>query len=136
LNSEILLKELKFTAVRSGGPGGQHANKVSSKIQLSFDLMASEAFSDEEKQLLLKNLAPRLTKENILNLSVEESRSQHQNKEKAIQKFIELIEKNLIVPKRRKPTKPGKNAVKKRLEKKKKQSFKKILRKRVDLKDR
>jgi len=135
LNREALLKELKFTAVRSGGPGGQHANKVSSKVQLNFDIEASDAFSEEEKQLLLKNLKHRLTKDNILILSVEESRSQHRNKEKAIQKFVELIEKNLIVPKKRKPTKPGKAAVKKRLEKKKKQSFKKVLRKKVDLKD-
>jgi len=135
LNREALLKELKFTAVRSSGPGGQHANKVSSKVQLNFDIEASDAFSEEEKQLLLKNLKYRLTKDNILTLSVEESRSQHRNKEKAIQKFVELIEKNLIVPKKRKPTKPGKAAVKKRLEKKKKQSFKKVLRKKVDLKD-
>ncbi|RUA07057.1 MAG: aminoacyl-tRNA hydrolase [Flavobacteriia bacterium] len=135
MNREALLKELKFTAVRSGGPGGQHANKVSSKVQLNFDIEASDAFSEEEKQLLLKNLKHRLTKDNILILSVEESRSQHRNKEKAIQKFVELIEKNLIVPKKRKPTKPGKAAVKKRLEKKKKQSFKKVLRKKVDLKD-
>jgi ribosome-associated protein len=135
LKSERLIKELKFTAVRSGGPGGQHANKVSSKVQLSFDIEASDAFPEEEKQLLLKNLDHRLTKDKILILTVEESRSQHQNKERAIQKFLELIEKSLILPKKRKATKPGKNAVKKRLERKKNHSFKKALRRKIDLKD-
>lgn len=133
MNTEQLIKELKFTAVRSGGPGGQHANKVSSKVQMSFDINASEVFSEKVKQRLLKNLNQYITKDHILILSVEESRSQHQNRAKAIKKFLELTGKALIVPKKRKPTKPGKNAVKKRLEKKKKHAFKKALRKKIDL---
>jgi ribosome-associated protein len=131
LNEEQLIKELKFTAVRSGGPGGQHANKVSSKVQLSFDLNKSEALSENEKQLLLKKLKPKFSNDRIMILTVEDSRSQHQNKEKVIRKFLDMIEKGLIVPKRRKPTKPSKNAVLKRLERKKKDSFKKALRKKI-----
>ncbi|MEN8187578.1 MAG: alternative ribosome rescue aminoacyl-tRNA hydrolase ArfB [Bacteroidota bacterium] len=128
MNIEILYTELKYTASRSSGPGGQHANKVSSKIQLLFDLEDSKAFTLEEKERLLKNLKPKLTKENVLILSSEESRSQHQNKEIVTKKFLEIIKNGLKVPKKRKITKPTKVSVKKRLEKKKRQALKKAQR--------
>jgi len=131
--AENLLKELKFKAVRSSGAGGQHVNKVSSKVELIFDLQNSTELSSEEKELLLKNLQSKLTKEAILLLQCDESRSQHKNKELVIDRFIQLITNGLKVPKKRKATKPSRASIKKRLEKKKKQAFKKAYRKKPEL---
>jgi len=125
MNTENLIKELNFKAIRSSGPGGQHANKVSSKIELTFELKKSTELNEEQKYLLLKNLANRLTKENILILFCDESRSQHKNKEIAIKRFLELIKNGLKKPKDRKATKPSKASIKKRLNTKKKTSLKK-----------
>ena len=128
MNTEKLLKELKFKAVRSSGAGGQHVNKVSSKVELIFDVQNSSEITEEEKELLFKNLQTRLTKEGSLLLNCDESRSQHKNKELVIKRFLDIITKGLKVPKKRKPTKPSKASIKKRLEKKKKQAYKKSLR--------
>ena len=133
MKTEKLIKELNFKATRSSGAGGQHVNKVSSKIELFFDVENSAEFSDEEKRLLFKNLSTRLTKENILLLSCDESRSQHKNKELAIQRFLELIQHALIIPKKRKTTKPSKASIRKKAENKKKISVKKALRKKPNL---
>ncbi len=132
MNPEIILKELKFKAIRSSGAGGQHVNKVSSKIELIFDVQNSGGFTDEEKELLFKNLSSKLTKEKNLLLTCDESRSQHKNKEIVIKRFLQVITNGLKVPKKRKPTNPTKSSIKKRLEKKKKQAFKKAFRKRPE----
>ena len=80
MDKSILIKELSFKTARSFGAGGQHVNKVSSKVILSFDLENSEGLNMREKKLLKKAMSSRLTKEGVLNLSCEESKSQHQNK--------------------------------------------------------
>ncbi len=133
MNKEQIIKELNFKAIRSSGAGGQHVNKVSSKIELTFDLEHSEALNDDEKMLLKTKLSSKLTTENILILTVEETRSQHKNKELAIKKFVSLIEINLKKPKKRTPTKPSKSVIRKRLETKEKTSVKKALRKKPKL---
>ena len=133
MNLELLLKELNFKAIRSSGAGGQHVNKTSSKIELTFSLENSFAFSDEEKAILKKNLSSKLTKENTLILFCEETRSQHRNKEIAIKRFLEIIKKGLTKPKIRKETKPSKASIQKRLEKKQNNSIKKALRKKPNL---
>ena len=133
MEKENIVKELKFKAIRSSGAGGQHVNKVSSKIELTFDLGNSEALNDDEKTLLKSKLSSKLTSENILILTVEETRSQHKNKELAIKKFVTLIVTNLKKPKKRTPTKPSKAVIKKRLETKEKTSVKKALRKKPNL---
>jgi len=130
MNLEIISKELQFKAVRSSGAGGQHVNKVSSKVELSFDVMNSNGFSDGEKELLLLKLVNRLTKENILILQCDEARSQHQNKKLVTQRFFELLKKALHVPKKRKPTRPSKGSIERRLKSKSKTSEKKANRKR------
>ena len=130
---EDLIKELTFKAIRSSGAGGQHVNKVSSKIELTFDLENSSELSDEQKEMLNKNLATKLTKENKLILFCDESRSQHKNKEIVIKRFLDLIAKSLIHPKKRKATKPSKASIQKRLLSKKKHSAKKTTRKKPDL---
>ena len=133
MDIENLIKELSFKAIRSSGAGGQHVNKVSSKVELKFDLENSEVLSLEEKELLLKNIATKLTKENVLILQCGESRSQHRNKEIVIKRFLGVLAAALIRPKKRKKTKPSKGAIQKRLTSKKKLSEKKGTRKKPDL---
>ncbi len=131
--AENLIKELNFKAVRSSGAGGQHVNKVSSKVELFFDLQNSMELSSEEKELLFKNLQSKLTKEGVLLLNCDESRSQHKNKELVIDRFLQLIINGLKVPKKRKATKPSKSSIRKRLDKKKKQAFKKAFRRKPEI---
>ena len=125
----LLISELTFKAIRSSGAGGQHVNKVSSKVVLNFDLTNSQVFSEEQVALLLKNLSTRLTSDGILILHSDESRSQHKNKELVIKRFLELIQQSLKVPKKRKPTKVPRAVKLKRLSKKKQQADKKANRK-------
>lgn len=131
MDKEILNRELKFKAIRSSGPGGQHVNKVSSKVELVFEISTSEGLTEGEKELLLKNLHNKLTKEHLLILTCQESRSQHRNKELVIERFFSLITLSLIIPKVRKKTKPSKLARKKRLDAKKRVSEKKEHRKKI-----
>ena len=133
MNIELLISELTFKAVRSSGAGGQHVNKASSKVMLFFNVSKSEGLSEDEKELLLKNLGSKLTKDYILILNSDESRSQHKNKELVIKRFMSLLESGLVVPKKRKPTKIPKAVIKKRLDNKHKQSVKKSSRKKPDL---
>lgn len=133
MNSEKLIKELNFKAVRSSGAGGQHVNKVSSKVELFFDIPNSFALAEEEKELLFKNLKSKLTKEGVLLLQCDESRSQHKNKELVIKRFLEIIVNGLIIPKKRKPTKPSRSSIQNRLDKKKKLAYKKAFRRKPEL---
>ena len=133
MNLDQLLPELSFKAIRSSGSGGQHVNKVSSKVELHFFIENSSILSDEQKQLLLKSLKFRLTNNNELILQCDETRSQHKNKELVINRFFELIKKGLKVPKKRKPTKIPKSVIRKRLKNKKRQSERKANRKKPGL---
>ncbi|MEM8848114.1 MAG: alternative ribosome rescue aminoacyl-tRNA hydrolase ArfB [Bacteroidota bacterium] len=133
MDTEKILSELQFKATRSGGPGGQHANKVSSKVALSFDVNSSLGLSPEEKARILLKLNSRLTSGGFLKLQCEESRSQHKNKELVTKHFLQVLKKALQVPKKRKPTKPSKSSVERRLQSKRKLSDKKLNRKRPDL---
>ena len=126
MNREQILRELNFKAIRSSGAGGQHVNKVSSKVELSFSLETSQAFSDQEKRRILRKLETRFTKEGILILQCDEARSQHKNKQLVIKRFFSLLKKALEVPKKRKQTKPSKSTIEKRLKSKKMDSSKKI----------
>lgn len=125
MNTSVIIKELKFKAVRSSGAGGQHVNKVSSKVELSFNVNASEGLTNDEKLLLTQKLSSRLTKAGVLVLQCGDSRSQHRNKELVIKRLFDVLKANLHIHKVRKPSKPSKAAVKKRLESKKRQSLKK-----------
>ncbi|WP_100614055.1 alternative ribosome rescue aminoacyl-tRNA hydrolase ArfB [Confluentibacter citreus] len=132
-DSDGLLQELTFKAIRSSGAGGQHVNKVSSKVELIFNLLESSVFNEEQKERLQNKLQNRLTKEGVLMLQCDESRSQHKNKELAIKRFLELIEKSLIIPKKRVPTKIPRAVIKKRLKSKRNLSDKKAYRKKPDI---
>ena len=128
MDVELLLKEISFSAVRSGGPGGQHANKVSSKVILQFNIQQTKALSDLERIRATHQLSTKISKDNVIALACDESRSQHKNKEIVIQRFILLMKSALAKPKRRVPTKVSKGIRAKRLESKKKMALKKSLR--------
>ncbi|MBN3518937.1 aminoacyl-tRNA hydrolase [Algoriphagus lutimaris] len=119
------LSEMNFQTSRSGGAGGQHINKVETKVQLSFDLENSMFLTEEEKSLIREKLKNKITDDGFLQIQAQEKRSQLQNKEIVIRKFYKLIQKSLEKKKVRKATKPGKGAIEKRLKSKKSQGEKK-----------
>ncbi|MEW4923299.1 alternative ribosome rescue aminoacyl-tRNA hydrolase ArfB [Algibacter sp. 2305UL17-15] len=133
IDEETLVKELTFKGIRSSGSGGQHVNKVASKVELTFDLNASLVFNDAQKLLLQEKLQNRLTNEGLLMLQCGESRSQHRNKEIVTRRFLELIKTSLIVPKKRRPTKIPRSAIRKRLKNKRSHSGKKANRRKPDI---
>jgi len=129
LDEDALINELTFKAVRSSGAGGQHVNKVSSKVELTFNILESSVLNEEQKFLLIKNLETKLSKKQVLLLQCGESRSQHKNKAIVKSRFLELIKSGLIVPKKRKITRTPKSVKLKRLSNKKKNAEKKVNRK-------
>ena len=133
MDIEILRNELEFSAVRSGGPGGQHANKVSSKVVLLFDIQSSQAFSENEKLRLLEKLSSKLNKKKQFILTCDESRSQHKNKQIVTNRLLTSLETALKVDKKRISTKVGKIEKARRLEAKKQRGLKKKLRQKPKL---
>jgi len=125
LNKADLQKEITYKTSRSGGKGGQNVNKVSSKVELLFDVAVSALFTDDEKILLAGKLQNRLNKDGLVQVICDEERSQYLNKEKAVERLIALLGRALQVQKVRKPTKVSKAAKAARLDSKKKQSAKK-----------
>ncbi len=113
-----IVKELWFTAARSGGKGGQNVNKVATKIELFFDVTNSLCLTDEQKELVSKKLKNKINEEGVLHLSEDRDRSQLKNKQMAVLKFVELLEKAFEKPKPRKPSKPSKASKVKRIESK------------------
>ncbi|MFP4025443.1 MAG: alternative ribosome rescue aminoacyl-tRNA hydrolase ArfB [Thiohalospira sp.] len=126
---ELLLNELTFKAVRSSGSGGQNVNKVSTKVELRFDIENSEFLTEEEKKRIARKLKNRISNEGILIITSDTERTQLRNKNNAIEIFFELLEQALKKPKKRKKTKPTQASKEKRLKEKKIQSEKKQLRK-------
>lgn len=124
--------ELQFRASRSGGPGGQHVNTTSSRIQLSWDVAGSPSLSDRRRETLLARLAGRLDQEGVLQLTVDTHRSQHRNREEAVDRLVALVGEALRPRKTRKPTRPPKASKEKRLRQKKQRGEIKKLRGRVD----
>lgn len=132
MDKQLIEQELVYKAVRSGGPGGQHVNKVSSKVQLTFDVKNTKGLSEKEKARVLDKLANQITKEGVLMMSADNKRSQLQNRVLVTKRFYQLIEAALKVEKKRKATKPSKAAVEQRLKKKKIASEKKSNREKPD----
>jgi ribosome-associated protein len=124
--------EFVFKASRSGGAGGQNVNKVSTKVELSFDVANSAILSADEKAVIFVKLQNQINTDGILKIVSQEARTQLLNKENTIVKFKKLIIKSFIVQKKRVPTKPSKAAKAKRLDTKKLDSLKKQNRKKID----
>lgn len=122
--------EIDISAVRSQGAGGQHVNKVSTGIHLRFDIQRS-SLPDPIKQRLLVRPDHRISADGVIIIKSQQSRSQEQNRRNAIDALVSLIQTALVVPKKRRKTKPGKGAVAKRLDSKKMRGKVKEMRQKV-----
>ncbi|MEK7719346.1 MAG: alternative ribosome rescue aminoacyl-tRNA hydrolase ArfB [Bacteroidota bacterium] len=114
--------EFVFQATRSGGPGGQNVNKVSSKVELRFNVKNSVLLNEQEKSLIAEKLSNKINKLDEIVLIAQTDRSQLKNKEKVVEKFYSLLEKALMPQKKRYKTRPTRASVEKRLETKRVQS--------------
>jgi len=124
-----IINEVIFKAARSGGKGGQNVNKVSTKVELYFNIYDSFFISYEDKITLLNKLSNRIDKNGVLKLSSQTERSQFQNKQIVTEKFINLLNNALMKPKKRIKTKPTAGSKEKRISSKKLVSTKKSMRK-------
>ena len=114
--------EIEFKASRSGGPGGQNVNKVSSRVTLSFDLARSPSLSEDEKSRVRRKLSTRINKEGVLHVVSQRTRSQELNRTDAVQRFAELLANALHVERPRIKTRMPRAVKERRLDEKKKRT--------------
>jgi ribosome-associated protein len=129
LKIRINSSEFRYSASRSGGPGGQNVNKVNTKVELRFRVEKSGSLTDNEKQLVITSLKNRITAEGDILIISQSERTQLQNREHAEEIFYRLVSKALTPKPPRKKTRPTSASRQKRLETKKKRSLIKTLRK-------
>ena len=124
INDEVSIPraELSFRFSRSSGPGGQHVQKSSTRVELLFDVAHSPSLSDEQRARVLKRLAGYVDSEGVLHLVAQSERSQHRNREEVVERFQALLQKALKRRKRRKPTGPTSASREKRLRQKRQRS--------------
>jgi ribosome-associated protein len=131
----LLVEEITFRTSRSSGKGGQNVNKVETRVEAMLNVHESKALTDAEKQLLAVRLRNRISKEGVLTVDCQESRSQARNKLLATESLLNLLRKALVVRKRRVATKTPEGAKRQRLHEKRVQKEKKSLRRPVHTKD-
>jgi len=124
INNNLFISEneLSFVASRSGGPGGQNVNKVSSRVTLSFDIGQSSALSGEQKAAVLRALGKRINKQGVLQIVSQRTRSQDMNRADAIERFADLLRKALTPKRPRIKTRVPAAARQSRLDTKKKRT--------------
>jgi ribosome-associated protein len=120
-NLTIPAKEIGLTAIRSSGPGGQHVNKTATGMQLQFNLH-SPSLPEAVSHRLLQRNDQRISKTGVITIRVTQFRSQDQNRTKALDQLKRFLHQGLKRPKRRRPTKPSRSSVEKRLQRKKQRS--------------
>ena len=111
---DIDRNELSFRYTKSGGPGGQHSNKVNTRVELTWSITDTVSFSEMDKELLVQRLGPKV------RIVVSQYRSQKRNKDLALEKLISLVERNLKTEPKRVPSKPSASKKKKRVDDKRK----------------
>jgi ribosome-associated protein len=127
-----LSSELQFTTSKSGGPGGQNVNKVNTKVTLRWEVSKSPILSNEQRLVILDKLKNVINNDGEVVISAHSSRSQITNKQEAINKLAELLNRAFKYVKPRKPTKPTKASNRRRLDNKKKLGAKKKQRRDLD----
>jgi len=125
ITSTYLADELSYVFSRSSGPGGQHVNKVNTRVTLRLDVANSSLLTDEEKAIIISKLGERITKGGVLILTSQAGRSQLANKERVVARLDSLLSSAFKIMRKRRATKPTKNSKERRLIQKKKQSEKK-----------
>jgi ribosome-associated protein len=130
INHQISIaeSELRFDFIRASGPGGQNVNKVSSAVQLRFDVANSPSLPEEVRQRLAHIAANRITKDGVLILEASQFRTQEQNRQEAIDRLVELLRRAAHKPKPRKRSHPTAASIERRLERKRRRSLQKRLR--------
>ena len=133
INDEVSIPEaeLSFRFSRSSGPGGQHAQKSSTRVELLFDLANSPSLTDKQRTRALKKLSSYVDSAGVLHLTAQSERSQLRNREEVITRFQSLLRQALKRQKRRKATKPTAKSKEQRLQKKRRHSEKKKARGKV-----
>ncbi|HUG00265.1 MAG TPA: alternative ribosome rescue aminoacyl-tRNA hydrolase ArfB [Longimicrobiales bacterium] len=117
--------ELSFRATRSGGPGGQHVNTSATRVELTWDIASSPSLEDEVRARLLDRLASRLHGDGVLRVVASRSRSQHRNREAALDRLRALVAEALEERKKRRRTRPSKAAAERRIAAKKRRAERK-----------
>ena len=123
---ELPVSEVTFRTSRSSGPGGQHAQKTETRVEAVFDVERSQALTDAQKRRVVNRAGP------VLRAIAQDERSQSRNRELALERLVVQLREALRVPRRRRPTKPSKAAVERRLEEKRRRSRVKRLRGNTD----
>jgi len=127
INSTVAIPraELAVRATRAGGPGGQHVNTSSTRVEITWNIRQSAAVTDVQRARLVQALSSRLDGEGFIRVVASDTRSQRQNRDLAEQRLAEAVRRALVVPRKRRATKPTRASVERRLEGKKRSGAKK-----------